>query len=99
MRPRCSSPRSYHLGYSDFRSEKLRKPSLATLSPLGAPLAHIGLHVSAVVHAYDTDTFLPRTHRPRTERTDAMTALLTSTPSRAAATESEAPAQKPRSTT
>ena len=59
----------YHLGYSDFRGEKLRKPlagdviwsapTLATLSPIGAPLAHIGLHVSAVVHAYDTDTFLP----------------------------------------
>ena len=59
----------YHLGYSDFRSEKLRKPvagdviwsmpTLVTLSPLGAPIAHIGLHVSAVVHSYDTGTFLP----------------------------------------
>ena len=59
----------YHLGYSDFRGEKLRKPlagdviwsvpTLATLSPLGAPIAHAGLHVSAVVHSYDTDTFLP----------------------------------------
>ena len=59
----------YHLGYSDFRSEKLRKPvagdliwsapTLVTLSPLGAPIAHIGLHVSAVLHSYDTDTFLP----------------------------------------
>jgi len=59
----------YHLGYSDFRGEKLRKPligdvvwsvpTLATFSPIGAPIAHIGLHVSAVVHAYKTDTFLP----------------------------------------
>ena len=59
----------YHLGYSDFRGEKVRKPligdvvwsapTLATLSPIGAPLAHVGLHVSAVVHAYDTNTFLP----------------------------------------
>ena len=59
----------YHLGYSDFRGEKLKKPlvgdviwsvpTLATLSPLGAPIAHAGLHVSAVVHSYDTDTFLP----------------------------------------
>jgi len=59
----------YHLGYSDFRGEKLRKPligdvvwsapTLATFSPIGAPIAHIGLHVSAVVHAYNTDTFLP----------------------------------------
>jgi hypothetical protein len=59
----------YHLGYPDFRGDKLRKPlvgdviwsvpTLTTLSPVGAPLAHIGLHVSAVVHAYNTDTFLP----------------------------------------
>lgn len=59
----------YHLGYSDFRGEKVRKPligdvvwsapTLATLSPIGAPLAHVGLHVSAVVHAYETNTFLP----------------------------------------
>jgi hypothetical protein len=59
----------YHLGYPDFRGEKVRKPligdvvwstpTLASFSPIGAPLAHIGLHVSAVVHAYDTDTFLP----------------------------------------
>jgi D-alanyl-D-alanine carboxypeptidase len=59
----------YHLGYSDFRSEKVRKPivgdmvwsapTLLTLSPLGAPIAHAGLHVAAVVHSYDTDTFLP----------------------------------------
>ncbi|HUP33533.1 MAG TPA: GerMN domain-containing protein [Gaiellaceae bacterium] len=60
---------SYHLGYEDFRSEKLRTPlagdvlwsapTLLTLSPLGAPLAHVGLHVAAVVHSYDTETFLP----------------------------------------
>jgi hypothetical protein len=59
----------YHLGYSDFRSEKVRKPiagdviwsapTLVTLSPFGAPIAHVGLHVGAVVHSYDTDTFLP----------------------------------------
>lgn len=59
----------YHLGYADFRGEKVRKPlagdvvwstpTLVTLSPLGAPIAHVGLHVTAVVHAYDTDTFLP----------------------------------------
>jgi hypothetical protein len=59
----------YHLGYSDFGGEKLRKPlagdvvwsvpTLVTLSPLGSPIAHAGLHVAAVVHSYDTDTFLP----------------------------------------
>jgi hypothetical protein len=59
----------YHLGYADFRGEKVRKPlagdviwsvpTLATLSPFGAPIAHAGLHVSAVVHSYETDIFLP----------------------------------------
>ena len=59
----------YHLGYPDFRGGKLRKPvvgsvfwsapTLLTLSPLGSPIAHVGLHVSAVVHSYQTDLFLP----------------------------------------
>lgn len=59
----------YHAGYSDFRSEKIRGPlvgdtmwsipTLVTLNPIGAPIAHIGLHVSAVLHSPDTDTFLP----------------------------------------
>ena len=59
----------YHLGYSDFRSAKLRKPlagdivwsvpTLVTLNPIGSPIAHAGMHVSAVLHSYETDTFLP----------------------------------------
>jgi hypothetical protein len=59
----------YHLGYNDFRSTKVIKPvagdlvwsvpTLITLNPIGAPIAHAGLHVSAVVHSYQTDTFLP----------------------------------------
>ncbi len=59
----------YHLGYSDFRGEKLRKPlagdviwsvpTLATLSPIASPITHAGLHVTAVAHSYETDTFLP----------------------------------------
>ncbi len=59
----------YHSGYSDFRSDKLAKPltgdlvwsvpTLLTLNPIGAPIAHAGLHTSAVLHSYDTDTFLP----------------------------------------
>ena len=59
----------YHLGYPDFRGSKVKRPlsgdaiwsapTLVTLSPLGAPIAHIGLHVSAVVHSYHTDLFLP----------------------------------------
>jgi hypothetical protein len=60
---------TYHLGYSDFRSDKLRKPltgdlvwsvpTLATLNPIGSPIAHAGLHVAAVTHSYETDVFLP----------------------------------------
>jgi hypothetical protein len=59
----------YHAGYSDFRSDKLQKPvtgdliwsvpTLATLNPVGAPIAHVGLHVGAVVHNYETGLFLP----------------------------------------
>jgi hypothetical protein len=60
---------AYHAGYSDFRGEKVRKPlagdlvwsapTLLTLNPVGAPIAHIALHTTAVVHSYETDTFLP----------------------------------------
>ena len=59
----------YHAGYSDFRSAKLRKPvagdlvwsvpTLATLNPVGAPIAHAAMHVTAVIHSYDTNTYLP----------------------------------------
>jgi hypothetical protein len=59
----------YHAGYSDFRGEKMRKPvagdvvwslpTLLTLNPAGAPIAHAALHTAAVVHSYETDTFLP----------------------------------------
>jgi hypothetical protein len=59
----------YHAGYSDFRSDKMTKPlrgdviwsapTLLTLNPIGAPIAHVGLHTSAVLHSYETDTFLP----------------------------------------
>ncbi|HSL12578.1 MAG TPA: hypothetical protein VLA82_14825 [Actinomycetota bacterium] len=60
---------AYHVGYSDFRSEKVGRalsgdvvwsaPTLLTLNPVGAPIAHAGLHVTAVVHSYETDLFLP----------------------------------------
>jgi hypothetical protein len=59
----------YHLGYPEFRGAKLKKPvagdvmwsapTLLTLNPFGAPIAHIGLHVTAVIHSYNTQTFLP----------------------------------------
>lgn len=59
----------YHAGYSDFRGEKMSKPvrgdvvwsapTLLTLNPIGAPIAHAAMHTAAVVHSYETDTFLP----------------------------------------
>ncbi len=60
---------SYHVGYSDFRSQKVAKtlfgdvvwsaPTLLTLNPIGAPIAHVGQHIAAVVSSYDGDLFLP----------------------------------------
>jgi hypothetical protein len=60
---------TYHAGYSDFRSNKMVKPltgdvlwsvpTLVTLNPVGSVITHVGLHVTAVLHSYDTDTFLP----------------------------------------
>ena len=32
---------------------------LATANPIGAVVAHTSMHVAAVGHAYETDTFLP----------------------------------------
>jgi len=62
----------YHAGYSDFRSSKLTKPvtgdlvwsvpTLATLNPIGALVAHVGLHVTALLHNYDSNLFLPPHH-------------------------------------
>lgn len=59
----------YHAGYSEFRSSEVTKPvmgdavwsvpTLVTLNPIGAPVAHAGMHVSAVLHSYETATFLP----------------------------------------
>jgi hypothetical protein len=59
----------YHAGYPEFRGSKVARPltgdmiwsvpTLVTLSPLGTPIAHVATHVTAVVHSYDTDLFLP----------------------------------------
>jgi hypothetical protein len=60
---------AYHVGYGDFRSGKVRSPvasdvawsvpTLVTLNPIGAPIAHVGVHVAAVLHSYETELFLP----------------------------------------
>jgi hypothetical protein len=59
----------YHVGYSDFRSGRVKSPvagdvvwsvpTLMTLNPIGAPVAHVVMHTTAVLHAYHTDLFLP----------------------------------------
>jgi hypothetical protein len=59
----------YHLGYSDFRSALLARPvtadivwsvpTLVTLNPVGTPITHAAMHVTAVLHSYETDVFLP----------------------------------------
>ena len=60
---------AYHLGYPDFRGSKITAPirgtaiwtapTLLTLNPVGSMIAHVGLHVTAVTHSYEGDTFLP----------------------------------------
>lgn len=59
----------YHVGYSDFRSGQVKSPlvgdvvwstpTLVTLNPVGAPIAHAVMHTTAVLHSYHTDLFLP----------------------------------------
>ena len=60
---------TYHVGYSDFRSGKVGNPiagdmfwsmpTLLTLNPIGAPIAHATMHTTAVLHSYHTNLFLP----------------------------------------
>ena len=60
---------TYHLGYPQYRQDGVAKPEigntlisipmLATTNPIGSIGAHISMHVTAVVHAYETPTFLP----------------------------------------
>jgi len=39
-------------------------PTLVTASPVASPVAHLFLHVTAVLHSPETDLFLPP-HRER----------------------------------
>jgi hypothetical protein len=97
---------AYHLGYSDFRSPKVARPvagdvvwsvpTLVTLNPIGAPIAHAGMHIAAILHSPQTDTFLDITggqatclHQPsseekctnrRTQQTSGATHLTHSSP-------------------
>jgi hypothetical protein len=64
---------TYHLGYEQFREDGIGPPEignsiisvplLATGNPLGSVVVHSSMHVTADIHAYETDVFLP----PQTE--------------------------------
>src|SRR5690349_4702540 len=63
---------AYHLGYPQYREDGVARPEtgntvlsipmLATMNPVGSMAAHASMHVTAVVHSYETNVFLP----PRT---------------------------------
>jgi len=60
---------AYHLGYADFRSKKIIEPNigntiisiptLASANPIGSPIAHAIMHITAIIHSPKTDLFLP----------------------------------------
>ena len=60
---------AYHLGYQQFRDDGLAAPetgntvislpAVLTTNPLGSLIAHAGMHITADIHAYETDTYLP----------------------------------------
>jgi len=60
---------AYHLGYADFRSKKIIEPnigntiiSVPTLvsgNPVGSPMVHAIMHITAIIHSSKTDLFLP----------------------------------------
>jgi len=60
---------AYHLGYSDFRSKKIIEPNigntiisvptLVSANPIGSPLVHAVMHITAIIHSPKTELFLP----------------------------------------
>ena len=60
---------TYHMGYRDFRSSRIvlpnvgavisGTPTLLSANPVAAPLAHVVLHVTAVLHSPASDLYLP----------------------------------------
>lgn len=65
---------AYHLGYRDFRSARVLQPNVGAAigalptviaaNPVAGPLAHVLLHLSAVLHAPGTDLYLPPHRQP-----------------------------------
>ena len=60
---------AYHLGYSDFRARKIVQPiignsiisipTLLSANPVGSPITHAIMHITAILHSPKTDLFLP----------------------------------------
>jgi len=60
---------AYHLGYSDFRSKKIIEPNigntiisvptLVSSNPIGSPIVHATMHITAIIHSPKTELFLP----------------------------------------
>jgi hypothetical protein len=60
---------AYHLGYSDFRSKKIIQPNigntiisiptLVSANPIGSPITHAIMHMTAMIHSPKTELFLP----------------------------------------
>jgi hypothetical protein len=60
---------AYHLGYADFRSKKIIQPNigntiisiptLVSANPIGSPIAHATMHITAIIHSPKTELFLP----------------------------------------
>jgi hypothetical protein len=60
---------AYHLGYAQYRDDGIRQPEtgnalisapmLLSTNPVGSVLDHAAMHVSAVLHDYETEVRLP----------------------------------------
>ena len=60
---------AYHSGYSDFRSKKIIQPNigntiisvptLVSRNPIGSPITHMIMHITAIIHCPKTELFLP----------------------------------------
>jgi hypothetical protein len=60
---------AYHLGYTDFRSKKIIQPNigntiisiptLVSANPIGSPITHAIMHITAIIHSPKTELFLP----------------------------------------
>ena len=60
---------AYHLGYSDFRSDKIMQPNigntimsiptLVSANPIGSPITHAIMHMTSIIHSPQSELFLP----------------------------------------